>query len=37
MCNHEGVCILSSLSGIPYWDDVSKIAYLGQLGQQEGH
>lgn len=35
MCNHFGVCILSSLSGIPYWDDASKIAYLGQLGEQE--
>ena len=37
MWNHLGVCILSSLSGIPYWNDVSKIAYLGQSGQQEGH
>ena len=37
MCNHVGVCILSSLSGIPYWDDASKIAYLGQLGEQERH
>ena len=37
MWNHLGVCILSSLSGIPYWGDVSKIAYLGQSGQQEGH
>ena len=37
MCSHVGVCILSSLSGIPYWDDVSKIAYLGLSRQQERH
>ena len=37
MCNHSGVCILSSLSGIPYQGDASKIAYLGQSRQQEGH